>query len=194
MSIDYQQENGAGTAGTIQACSTSAATATTQTNRLASAGGAAGSTAQTLTMPGSAANRRAVYFEIVPSSTTSWDAGTWICRWRVSTANTNLVLRRIEICRLNSSNVSQQMIGTLDVSLGTLSAGARSDSVTGAAATPAAGDKVYIIYQFDNTGSSMTQSAGWTPDQIITAPFSLITARAESVRVVSQALHRSASY
>ena len=100
-----------------------------------------------------------------------WDAGTWTINLEVSTANMNLTITEAHLCRVDSSCVNQETIGSntgLSVSLGTT--GVTSFTVAGAAVTPGAGDKVVIVLVGDN-GSMNQALAVFTATQNIDSPF-----------------------
>ncbi len=136
----------------------------------ATVGGTAGSTEFTSSFGNFATN---IYFyqcklEIPPG--TNWNAGTWT--WRIDMNGSGFVrLRNIDICRVNSSGVSQATIAT--VSTDQTANSTRqvfSDTVPGIAQTPSSGDYVVITYSF-----AVTSSGGRTiniyPTQIINSPY-----------------------
>jgi hypothetical protein len=105
---------------------------------------------------------------------TSGDAGTWTVRVNITTSNMNLTITEIHICRVNSC-LNQETIGSatgLSISLG--STGVKTQTVTGAAVTLAAGDDALVSFVLSN-GSMTLQQANLTLDQNIDSPFTAVT-------------------
>ncbi len=140
----------------------------------ADVGGAAGSTERTHSPDNSAADLNGVWMELgnaVDIDAYDGLSGNWETRLNITTSNHQLTLDEIHICRVNSSYVNQETLGSsvgIGANLG--STGVQSHTVNqGSNTTITAGDKIIIIYAFDNA-QSMPQSLGYTPDQIIDAP------------------------
>ena len=110
-------------------------------------------------------------FKLVVPDGISWLAGTWTWRYEVSGANMNISLEEVHICRVNSSNVNQQTIGSATgLGVGFGATGVLSGNITGVASTPAVGDYVAIVLVFTN-GAMSFQSWSFKPSQIITSPY-----------------------
>lgn len=172
MAINYTQTDG--TTGRCNSnagyCSGFSTTQSAGTGRVCSDGGTAG-TGAVSTTTGAATRAIGAYFTIIPDSGTTGNSGTWTVRLNVTTANMNLTLLEVWICRVNSSCVNQETIGSttgLTTSLGTT--GVKSINVTGSAVTLAADDKVVVGFYVDNTAMS-SQAFSFTPDQNIDSPF-----------------------
>lgn len=104
-----------------------------------------------------------------------WTSGTWTWRLNITTANMNLTLEEVYICRFNSSDVSQATIGSstaLAISLGTT--GVKSGTISGSAQSPSVGDYVSVMFTFSNSAMS-AQSFSFTPNQNIDSPFTTPT-------------------
>ena len=104
-------------------------------------------------------------------SSVSWDSGTWTIRLNVTASNMNITWTRVYVCRINSTCVNQETIGSntaVGISLGTT--GVKSTTVSGSAQTPAVGDKVLIVLAFTN-GAMSVQAATSVPNQDIDSPF-----------------------
>lgn len=115
-----------------------------------------------------------VNFELVVDNGVTWAAGTWTVRFNVTTAsNLGIWLEEVHICRVNSSCVSQETIGsTTGIHNQMNSTGVRTISVTGIAQAPSVGDKVIIVLVFtndDNHGNGFN----FTPNQDVDSPFTL---------------------
>lgn len=176
MAQDFQQTDTAGSACAPLALPGGAycgnVSSNASVNRAATVGGTAGSTP--LTSPAqNSADVRAILMELTVGAGVQWDAGTWTVRLNITTANANIQWTATHICHVSSTCVSQATIGSLTgqtTSLGTT--GVKTHSVTGSSRTPAAGDKVLIQVVHTNVSGSMSQTFGWRPDQLISAPFS----------------------
>jgi hypothetical protein len=110
-------------------------------------------------------------YTIIPAAGTSWDGGTWTVRVNVTTANMNLSITAIYICRVDSGCANQATIGSATgLSISLSSTGVKSQTVTGSAQTPGVGDKVVVLIGIAN-GAMSTQSVVFTNDQNIDSPF-----------------------
>lgn len=134
-------------------------------------GGTAGTLGMSFRLAASAVGEAGLCLVCVPAAGTTWAAGTWTVRFNVTTANMNLTVTAVHICRANSSGTNQETIGSatgLSISLGTT--GVKSQAVTGSAVTPAAGDLVTVVLVGDN-GSMSAATASITRGQNIDSPF-----------------------
>ena len=140
----------------------------------AASGGSSGGTESVRTLePGT--DQFGGFIEITPDAGVTWDAGTWTIRLNVTTSNMNHTWASVHICRVNSSCVNQESLGSassLGISLGTT--GIKSANVTGSAATPGAGDKILIVLGF-STSSMNEQISDYTMNQNIDSPFTAVT-------------------
>lgn len=138
-------------------------------------GGTSGGVASLPSLQSSESNVQGLSFICIPTAGATGDSGTWTVRVNVTTANMNLTITEVYICRHNSSGVFQEAIGSatgLSISLGTT--GVKSQNVTGSAVTLAAGDLAVISISVSN-GAMSTQTAAITRDQNIDSPFSAAT-------------------
>lgn len=139
--------------------------------KVASVGGTAGTVAVSETAVGSASNVVECGFALTIPAGTTGDSGTWTTRLNITTANMNLTITEIHVCRANSSCTNQESIGSatgLSISLG--STGVKSQNVTGGAVTLAADDLVTVVYVISN-GAMTDQTFQYTPNQNIDSPF-----------------------
>lgn len=148
--------------------------------RLASIGGTAGSGSLAYTDVGTIEQMRYLV-QVNPGSSSSiaWSSGTWTIRWNVTTANMNVTWGSVFICRVNSSCLNQQTLGSstsVAVSLGTT--GAKSTTVSVSAATsPSATDRIVIIYSL--FASMAGQSVTCSPSEINSIDDGLAAAAAD---------------
>lgn len=175
MTTDFQQTDTVANGSAIaDLCSGNTSSSDTESNQ-AAVGGSAGSTERTHTPDNSAADLNGVWMELGGSDggINEYDgaAGNWTTRLNITTGNHQLTLDEIHICRVNSSYVNQETLGSLTGIGANLSGtGVQSHTVNQASSTTiTAGDKIIIIYAFDNA-QSMANSFGYTPDQITVAP------------------------
>lgn len=103
---------------------------------------------------------------------TGWQAGDYVIPLDITTTASVLSVEEVYVCRVNSSNVSQETIGSLTGigrSLGT--AQVESFTVSGSATTASATDRIQIIVIFTNTHTHGGDDAvGITMGQSITTP------------------------
>ncbi len=153
-------------------CSGLANNANAQQGNTASVGGTAGTVSNPIGMDASASRKIAVGWSYTPGGSVSWNAGTWVVKLEISTANGNCTWTDCFICRTNSSNVNQATIGSATgINQGLGSTGVKtSPSISGAAQTPNAGDKVWIILAFSNTQGTI-QTFNYKSSQVISSPF-----------------------
>lgn len=131
--------------------------------------------------PGAAANIDAsaadvlvLWFEITPAAGISWNAGNFTAPLDLG-ANSNITLESIRIARVSSACVFQATMGAatgLAISCATAGVKAGSVTIATSAQTPAAGDRVIVMYGFSNAAASL-QSIQIDATQLITAPFSV---------------------
>jgi len=139
--------------------------------KIATVGGSAGSTEFSTNLGGNFSTD-VYHYQLkleIPTGTT-WNAGTWT--WRIDMAGVSFVrLQKIDICRVNSSGVSQSTIATVSTDLTATTRQVLSGTVSGSAQTPSAGDFVVITFSFTNTSNSSGRTLFIYPTQIIDSPF-----------------------
>ena len=173
MAISYQETDTAASMVGANWCYAGTGVGAPDLESLAAVGGTAGSTPVTTSTAASAADEKIAVFELIPAADVSWDAGTWVVPLRVTTANMNITVVTVMICRANSAGTNQATIGSstgLSTSLG--STGVKTFNVTGSAQTPGVGDRVKIIIGVSN-GAMSAQACGLTPSELIDTPFTI---------------------
>ncbi len=106
---------------------------------------------------------------IIPSGTT-WNAGTWTVRLDAE-LDGYTDIKNIDICRVNSSGVSQATIGTLSMTeAGGAGRTVYTHSISGSSQSPSAGDYVVITYSFSYRAFSGSSNRIY-PSQIINSPY-----------------------
>lgn len=102
-----------------------------------------------------------------------WSAGDHVVRLNVkSDASLGGEFNAIYACRFNSSNVNQETLGSITGLTTAVTPGVITFTIACGGATPAAGDKVVYVVQMANTSPMSTVTVPFTPDQLITLPFS----------------------
>lgn len=136
-------------------------------SKQASVGGSSGAEA-TITVDGSLTTGRAIYYKCVIPAGTNWDAGDWTINVNVTTAAANTTIEQCHVCRVNSSDVSQETLGSATgLGIAVSATGVKTITVNqGSASSPSAGDNVVIVLALTNT-NSCTRTLGITPDQTI---------------------------
>lgn len=171
MSDVYTQTDTLAPCGVIQACAP-VAPAVDGDAILAQIGGTPGVTELACDVA-ALATETCFAAELAISDTDDLNAGTLVMRLNITTAQMNVTWEEVYVCRLNSSCVSQETLGSatglaLDVSAG----GVFTVNVTlSAAAAHDPGDVIYIPCVFTNAFDMGTRSVAITPDQNIDTPF-----------------------
>jgi hypothetical protein len=155
--------------GNSGACYTGASNLSTNIQKIASANGVTGVDQNVIAIDPSAGAWAIQFKGIVPTKSV-WRAGTWTWRLNVSIPSNSISLQEVHICRVNSSDVSQETICSingLNTPLNTQ--GVVVGSMAGASQSPSAGDYVNIIFVFSNT-STTSDAFGFISNQIINTP------------------------
>lgn len=170
MAIILVQTDTVAPCGTILACTSPAdGLANVPQARLAEQGGSAGSGELSVSI-NKADIQAGVMFESPAVGQTTWQAGTYTVRLNVTTAVANLSLIEIHVCRVNSSCVSQETVGSsvgLGISMGTT--GVKNVDVIGSEQSASATDRIYIVFIFQAINHT-SPTFGFTPDQNIDTP------------------------
>ena len=164
LPITFEQTDTTFTNGASAACS-GRASATTVKQLTAIDGGTPGTVSQAITLTNNATNVWGTQFKLTTTAT-QWLDGTWTWRFNVTTANNNITLTEVYICRVNSANVNQATMGSatgLAISCGTT--GVKSGNITVTAQTPNTGDYVNVVYVFSN-GQNMSNTVSFTSNQV----------------------------
>ena len=170
MAVAFQQTDATSACALDAYCSGNSDNADEESNQ-AQVGGTPGTTARTIDADISAADLNAVWMEIINIDDYDGASGNWTVRLNITTANHQLSVDEIHICRINSSCTNQETLASSTAiarALGT----AQEESFTvnqSAGTTITAGDKIMVIFAIDNA-QSMPQAFGYTPDSIITGP------------------------
>jgi len=137
----------------------------------AQVGGTAGTTELLLSIDANASTLRAFFYEFIVPAGTVGASGTLTIRLNLTTKRGGLTWEEVHVCRINSSCVNQETIGSstaLAIDLGTT--GVKSTTVSGSAITFAAGDKVMVIISISST-DGMARNIGITPSEIQDTPW-----------------------
>jgi hypothetical protein len=111
---------------------------------------------------------------------TNIDAGDWVVRINVTTAEANTDWDDCSICRLNASCTNQETLGNLeDQTIDTGTTGVKSMTISGSATTAGADDVIVAVLAFQNDNAHGNRSLGITPDQVWDTQLNLDTGGAE---------------
>jgi len=183
MTVSFTQTDNASVCGTAAYCSGNSLDTTTLSLRQATIGGTPGTTAVPQSVTGGATNVIDVFFECIVGAGVSWDAGTWTINLNVTTGTSGTMnWTGLDICRLNSSCVSQASIATASPSVSVTTTGVKTVTVSGFAQSPSAGDKVMVLLSFTQTGP--TRSFSYTPNVTIDSPFNIISSPPNSLMLL----------
>ena len=169
MTIQYQQTD---TTKTPQAACSGHAVGGTAKARECDVGVSAGSTSTTI---GTGNDNRYCWNDISAEvgGDVDWAAGTMTWRLHVTSGDSNFRLEKVYVCRLNSSEVSQEQLG-VDTTMNTsMSTGTHTGTITLSAATsPSSTDKFATVFIFDNdSGGHGGASIQVRPSQLIDMPW-----------------------
>lgn len=185
MAINYAQTNTDSGLNAVSFCAGSSDGGST----FIVCNGTLGSGTRSVSVTASATLAHTLFQCVIVNPGTSWDAGTWTTRLNVTTANMNLTLTEIHICRMDSSHNNVSTIGSvtgLSISLG--STGVITQNVTGVAVgSPAVDDYVLVIYTFAN-GAMSSQTFTLTRNQNISSPFNTVTFAGDEVSNILRVL------
>ena len=132
--------------------------------------GAAGSS-----LTSNTTGQAAVMLQLEGILAASWEAGDWVVRFNLTTANSLITLQEIHVCRFNSSCVNQGSVGSLTgIGEGWGSTGVKTHTITGSADVGGVFDNAYIIAVFDAGGVHGNQAFSITYDQDIDSPLLLL--------------------
>ena len=170
MAIDYQQENTAMVCTPAAFCS-GASMNTATDPRQAVEGGSAGGLGVNLTID-QASLIACFFYEVLADVADTWAAGNWTVRVNLTGGNADVTLEEVHICRVNSSCVNQETLGS-NTGLGLSTTGGQQNVVVNqpSAASPSAGDKIIIVLVFTNAATMGNQKTQLTHDQLITSPY-----------------------
>ena len=173
MTTNFTQTDTAAGATNDQ-CSGNTSSADNDSNQ-AEVGGSVGSAEQTHTPDNSAADLNGVWMEVINIDDYDGASGNWTTRLNVTTGNHQLMLDEIHICHVDSGYSAKNSLGSLTgIGASLASAGVQEHVVNQASGvTMAAGDLIIIIYAFDNA-QAMPQAFGYTPDQVIVGPGTIV--------------------
>lgn len=166
MSRIFSQTDVAANCGAIVACS--GATLISQPrHKECREGGSAGG-AQTITIP-SGTTRGALMYQLENIRQANWQAGDWVLRINVTTANADVTWEEAYICRINSC-VSAATVGS-DVAISQLlnTTGVKTVTISGSAQS-SEGDDAYLVFVFSSAATMGNSSFGVTHDQDIDTP------------------------
>ena len=135
--------------------------------------GTFGSSAETVTLAAEAVTDAGYMMESVAGEPgiTDWSpGGDWTCRINISSGDSSVTLEEVYVCRVNSSGVSQETLGSA-TGLGLSTTGSQpiSVSVTCSATTASTSDRIYVVWVFSNSQMHNTRSIDVVPDVMIDA-------------------------
>lgn len=175
MTISIVQTDSAASCSAAVLCASGASLHANALEALCQEGGSAGSGADNVDMGTAALTDNVGYmYDCVIPAGASWDAGTWTIPINFTNGHMDITLDQVRICRVNSSCVNQESLGS-ESGIGFNTAGGQTTrNITGSSvASPSAGDRVAIVLVFDKASSHSSRSFDITPNQTITCPFTV---------------------
>ena len=144
---------------------------TIEQGRQAAIGGSVGSVAASFTVAAGAGDDNEFSFEVILPADALSSAENATIPINFTTGAMTAVLDAVFICRVNSSCVNQETIGSETGIAFATNGGSTTRTISCSAVTFAAGDKVIITLAFDETGGHSSQGVDVTPDQTMALPF-----------------------
>ena len=168
---DYVQTNSSQACALNNYCS--AAGGTIEVGRVAEIGGSIGTTAANVTVGSAQSDDNEYSFECVLPTNAESSAENATVSLNFSLNSMNVTWASCWVCRVNSSCVNQETIGSnTSVALITnAGSGLLSTQVFCSSVAFAAGDKAIITIGLTETGGHASASVGVTPDQTMALPF-----------------------
>lgn len=168
MALDYQQTDNSPSLGDNIGCSGATISGTTTPQScLASSGGTAGTTEETITIDAKDTGEAGYMVEIDPGADVA--AGTHVAKINPTTTNADFQLDEVHVCWWNGSTYSSLGSAT---SLALAMTAIRTVNITGCSASPtySSGDRLYYVFVFSTGGSHGGLNLGVTPNQIMQTP------------------------
>lgn len=169
--IDLQQTDTAATCSFANFCQ-GGPDATTPQASDARSGGSAGSGTPAVTLNQGETAHAGALFVSPALGVTVWASGTHTFRYNVTTAGANCLLLEVHVCRVNSSCVNQETLGSITGLTEDLAAtGVKTVSITGVSGTTAlTTDKLAYVLVMGNSHGHNNRTHNYTPNQIINTP------------------------
>lgn len=171
MAVIFTQTDATATCGQTAYCSAMPVGSPNNNNRRCTPGGTPGVTPASIQVNASDADHIYIWFELIVQDGSAWNAGNWTVRLDVSTANAAISWDQVDICRINSSCVSQASIGVQGGVVSMAGTGVKTfATITGSAQAPNNGDKVMVLLTFSNI-AGVGSNLSFLPDVNIDSPF-----------------------
>ena len=167
MSITFQQNDTAQACALNNYCSTVGGTI--EEGRQAESGASGGVTGADVSVAASQTDDTEFSFECIFPNGTTDGAGDWTVDVNFTAGHMDATWESCFICRVNSSCVNQEEIGSATGLGKTTTGGQQNVVISGSAVTLANGDKVIVVLGFSNSGSHSAKTVTILPDATIIA-------------------------
>ncbi len=170
--ISLQQTDTAAPCGFAAYCSTQGNSGGTTGASDCRSGGTAGTTPVSVDMVNLETRLNLVVFSTPDLGVTDWAAGDYIVRLNIDAGSTVVTWEDSHVCRVNTSCVSQETLGSLtSQAIDLSSTGEVTMTVSASSTTAAATDRLAFVLVFSNSHEHGGNDAvDYMPDSIITTP------------------------
>lgn len=194
MAITYTQTDTTTDCEDQTACATGTVGSTTLTTELIE-GASGGTTEQSADIP-SDSSRLVVFMQTSGGvGATTWESGTYVPRWNVTTSQMDTAITGVWICRMDSTCTNQATVASntslnKDISGG----GVFSENLTGTSQSASETDDIFCITEITNSNTHSSRSVGITPDQNFDTPIVInSTVAADTATSTSSAVSPTAA-
>ncbi len=185
--ISLQQTDTTAPCGFAAYCSTQGNSGGSTTATDCRVGGTPGTTDAQPDMVNLETRLHLVVFSTPDLGVTDWAAGDYIVRLNIAAASSEVTWQDTYVCRVNSSCVSQETLGSLTSQAQSLAAAIEvTMTISASSTTAAATDRLAFVLAFSNTGEhGGNDGFDYTPDSIITTPIEEAAAAARRVMLIN---------
>ena len=170
MALTFTQTDDVASCPVMAACAPAGGTISSQASDFAMrVGGTAGTVAESFDIP-AGSSRYGVFFQSGATDQTDWPSGNWTVNLNVSTAQNNTAWTGVWVCRIDDACGTVASVGSETTSTDISAGGVFSKTVTGAATTGAATDRVYVVCEFTNSHNMTARTVGVTPSETVASP------------------------
>lgn len=133
------------------------------------ADGTAGATEETMDIPAGSSVYKA-FFQSGQVGQVDWPGGDWTVNINISTAQNDITLSGVWVCRIQDDCTPDVAVGSNTTSFDASAAGVISVPVTGTLTSGLTTDRVYIVCEFTNGHTMNARTVGITPSETVASP------------------------
>ena len=146
--------------------------------------GTPGTTEETMDIPAGSSVYK-TFFQSGQVGRADWPGGDWTVNINITTAQNNITLSGVWICRIKDDCTPDVAVGSNTTGFDASAAGVISVPVSGTLTSGLETDRVYIVCEFTNSHSMTARTVGVTPSETVASPIPETTVIAPSVEGLS---------